>query len=102
MTNLGFVELLLEEGADPNAQDHLGLIPLMCTSKLAPGAAKFLRNWPTTDANITTQSGASFLALVRIDVEYFAALVARPDHPDRVQQILVEGGAHDTGITSLE
>jgi hypothetical protein len=29
VTNLDFVELLLEAGADPNAQDHLGLTPLM-------------------------------------------------------------------------
>jgi hypothetical protein len=57
VTNLDFVELLLEEGADPNAQDHEGLTPLMCTTKFAPGAAKFLLNWPTTDANITTQAG---------------------------------------------
>jgi hypothetical protein len=29
VTNLDFVELLLEAGADPNAQDHLGNTPLM-------------------------------------------------------------------------
>ena len=45
VTNLDFVELLLETGADPNAQDHLGLTPLMCTIEVAPGAAKFLLNW---------------------------------------------------------
>jgi ankyrin repeat protein len=27
VTNLDFVELLLEEGANPNIQDHLGLTP---------------------------------------------------------------------------
>jgi ankyrin repeat protein len=42
VTNLDFVELLLEYGADPNAQDHLGKTPLMWTLQLAPGAAKFL------------------------------------------------------------
>jgi hypothetical protein len=38
VTNLDFSELLLEKGAGPNAQDHLGLTPVMCTTKLAPGS----------------------------------------------------------------
>jgi ankyrin repeat protein len=42
VTNLDFVELLLEEGADPNTQDHFGLTPLMSIPTDAPGAAKFL------------------------------------------------------------
>jgi hypothetical protein len=79
VTNLDFVEFLLEAGADPNAQDHLGLTPLMCTTTLAPGAVKFLLNWPTTDVNITTRSGASFLARVRNAANYFSDKVARPD-----------------------
>jgi hypothetical protein len=62
VTNLDFVELLLEEGADPNSQDSRGQTPLMWTTYFAPGAAKFLLNWPTTDANINTRSGTSFLA----------------------------------------
>jgi hypothetical protein len=41
VTNLDFVELLLQEGAD---QDHLGMIPLVRT---------------TPDANITTRFGES-------------------------------------------
>jgi hypothetical protein len=68
VTNLDFIELLLKEGADPNAQDHLGVTPLMCTTPDAPGAAKFLLKWPTTDVNITTRNGASFLILVRTNV----------------------------------
>jgi hypothetical protein len=48
VTNLDFVELLLKKGADPNSQDHLGGTPLTFTKKFAPGAAKFLLNWPTT------------------------------------------------------
>jgi hypothetical protein len=54
--NLDFVELLLEAGADPNIQDHLGMTPLIRTAPGAPGAAKFLLNWPTTDVNITPRS----------------------------------------------
>jgi hypothetical protein len=110
VTNLDFIELLLEEGADPNAQDPHGIIPLMCTTPDAPGAAKFLLNWPTTDANIITRSGASFLARVRSLI----TTMAHPDNPDRVQDqfqlqqwrgiemILVERGARDTGITAIE
>jgi hypothetical protein len=109
VTNLDFVELLLKEGADPNVQDNLGLTPLMYTMRLAPGAAKFLLNWPTTDANIITQSGGSFLARVRAAVKYI-----RSDHPERVEdqlvlrqwreieEMLVERGAVDIGITTLE
>jgi hypothetical protein len=72
VTNLDFVELLLEAGADVNVQDYLGLIPLVGTTPDAPGAAKFLLNWPTTDANITTQSGASFLASIRSTIAGFS------------------------------
>jgi hypothetical protein len=71
VTNLDFVELLLKAGADPNVQDHLGETPLMYTTMDAPGAAKFLLNWPTTDVNITPRSGASFLAEVRSTITTF-------------------------------
>jgi hypothetical protein len=93
VTNLDFVELLLEAGANPNAQagnypnaqDHLGWTPLMCTTRDAPGAAKFQLNWPSTDVHITTRFGDSFLARLRGTVEYFPGKVARPDNPDRVR-----------------
>jgi ankyrin repeat protein len=114
VTNLDFVELLLEEGADPNSQDHLGLTPLMFTIPDASGAAKFLLNWSTTDANITTRSGASFLAIVRLEITNFSDQIALPDNPYQVQahfllqqwreieKMLVEKGAHDTRVTAIE
>jgi ankyrin repeat protein len=107
VTNLDFVELLLVEGADPNAQAHAGKrTPLMCTIKRAPGAAKFLLNWPTTDVNILLPSGESFLTWVSHAVELFSDQIAHPDQPDQVQyrfllqqwrdieEMLVERGAH--------
>jgi hypothetical protein len=114
VTNLDFVELLLEKGADPNTQDQQGVTPLMCTVPAAPGAAKFLLYWPTTDANITTRSGASFLAVVRSTITDFSEAIAHPDYPEKVQhqfvlqqwrdieEMLVERGCTDTGITSFE
>jgi hypothetical protein len=41
VTNLDFVELLLEEGADPNAQDQLGETPLMYTIPGVPVRPNF-------------------------------------------------------------
>jgi hypothetical protein len=107
VTNLDFLELLLEEGADPNAQDHDGLTPLLNTTPCSPGAVNFLLNWPTTDADIATRSGASFLAGVR-------EIIALPDNPGRIQEefllqqwrefeeMLVEREAADTGITVFD
>jgi hypothetical protein len=85
VTNLDFVELLLEKGADPNAQDLLGCTPLMFTTPHAPGAAKFLLSWPTTDAYITRRSGASFLNRVRVTITTLSEKVALPDNPYQVQ-----------------
>jgi hypothetical protein len=111
VTNLDFVELLFENGADPNSQDLLGQPPLSLTYPHAPGAAKFLLNWPATDANITDRSGDSFPAKVRGAIEYFFNKVALTDNPEQVQhqfllqqwreieKMLVERGATDTNIT---
>jgi hypothetical protein len=113
VTNLDSIELLLKEGADPNYLDDLGTIPLLRTITGAPGAAKFLLNWPTTDVNITSRSGASFLAMVRKMIANFSDRMALHDNPDRVQHqfllrqwreievMLVERGAHDTGIRAI-
>jgi hypothetical protein len=85
VTNLDIVELLLVEGANPNAQDRWGKTPLMCTVDISPGAAKFLLNWPTTDFNITMPSGPSFLDVVKKIVKVFSDKVAFPGNPDQVQ-----------------
>jgi ankyrin repeat protein len=86
VTNLDFIELLLKNGADPNAQDRRELTPLMYTVPDAPGAAKFLLNWPTTDA---TRSGVSFLAVVRDTITKYSDKIARSDNPDRVKHQLL-------------
>jgi ankyrin repeat protein len=83
--NLDFVELLLEVGADPNAQDHLGQSPLMFTLPFSSGAANFLLNSPTTDANITNRSGVSFLARVRSTITTVSDAIARPDNTTKIQ-----------------
>jgi ankyrin repeat protein len=113
-TNLHFIQLLLENGADPNAQEYKGLTPLMCTTMFAPGAAKFLLEWPTTDVNIIDRSGISFRDVVRGAIEHLSNQVALPDNPDRVKhqfvlqqwreikEMLVERGRRDTGIADLE
>jgi hypothetical protein len=107
VTNVDFVELLLEAGANPNAQDHWGNTPLTFTTPYAPGAAKFLLNWPTTDVNITTRSGESFLFRVRRTVKYFSDDCVLPDRVQdqftiqqwrEIKEMLVERGAVDTGI----
>ena len=114
MTNFNFILRLLEAGADPNAQDHLRKTSLIHNLEDAPGAAKSLLNWPTTDVNITTRSGPSFLAKVRVTVENFLGKAALPDNPNQVQdqfllrqwqeikEMLVERGTVDTDITTLE
>jgi hypothetical protein len=109
VTNLDFVEYLLEERTDPNAQDHLGCTPLMHSIPGAPGAAKFLLSWPTTDVDIICQSGDSFLAKVRSAIADFFDKITLPDYPEQVQhqfllqqwieigKMLEERDARDTG-----
>jgi ankyrin repeat protein len=71
---IDFVEFLLLEGAVKcriSWEDtaHVYYIPVV-------SAAKFLLNWPTTDANITTRSGESFLAQVEAVGEFFSDEIA--------------------------
>jgi hypothetical protein len=111
VTNLDFVELLLEEGADPNAQDWYGRTSLLHTISDAPGVAKFLMKWPNTDVNITSRSGP-FLFGVRSTVRSLSNRIALPDNPDQIakhfqlqqwrdiEDMLVERDTVDTDIST--
>jgi hypothetical protein len=72
VTNLDFVEYLLEVGADPNARDILELTPLMFSGSYAPSAAKFLLNLPSTQVNVTSRSGESFLDIVKSIIKMYS------------------------------
>jgi hypothetical protein len=84
----------------------------MSTIKFAPGAAKFLLSWPTTDVNITNRSGETFPFWVRSTIMDFSDKVVLNDNPETVQhqfllhqwreieEMLVERGAVDMGINS--
>jgi hypothetical protein len=85
VTNLEFVELLLSAGANPNTVNRLGVTPLMRTTKYAPGAAKLLLKWHTTDVTIISRSGESFPISVRRTIKYFSDKIALADNPDRIQ-----------------
>jgi hypothetical protein len=117
VTNLNFIKFLLKEGADPNAQDHQGLTPLFWAVPFAPGAVKCLMSSPTTEVNIIFPSGASFLAKIRNAVKLLSAFSVKADRSDNpekikgqflvrqlraIEDMLVERGAHDTGITVIE
>jgi hypothetical protein len=52
----------------------------------APGAATFLLNWPTTDVNITTLSGASFLTSVRSTIKDLSGRILDIQHHFLLQQ----------------
>jgi hypothetical protein len=108
-TNLDFIQLLLDNGADPNIQDVNGKTPIMNTLRLAPGAAKYLLEWPTTDVNLTANLGYSFLAMVRAAVRFLQGQVvlARPHQVQdqflllqwlEIEKMLVEREAVDAGI----
>jgi hypothetical protein len=115
VTNLDLVEFLLEAGANPNAQDNTGEAPLMFSLNHVPGAAKFLVNWSTTDVNVLFRSGeSSFLIRVRSTITTFSCTILlsgcnplKVQHQFLLQQwrdieeMLVEMGAHHTGIAPL-
>jgi hypothetical protein len=66
--NLGFIQILLEAGADPNVQDQWGQTPLVHSLMYAPTAAKFVLEWPTTDLDVTQRDGLTFANLVRLTI----------------------------------
>jgi hypothetical protein len=65
VTNFAFIQLLLENGADPNAQNEYGATPLPRTIYHSPAAAELFLECQSTDVNVTTGKGCSFLAMVR-------------------------------------
>jgi hypothetical protein len=79
VTNLDFVELLLEAGADLNAHT-VDVYHVEC-SRCGP---TFLLSLPTTDVNVTTRSGASLLAVVRATITVLSDRVALPGKPEKV------------------
>jgi hypothetical protein len=106
VTNLEFIYLLLQHGADPNAMDHEGQTPLARTIQWAPSAAKVLIEWPTTNVNIVNQSGVSMLTIVHILISEIAVKVDISHENSRraqdvflleqwreVEKMLVEKGA---------
>jgi hypothetical protein len=88
VTNLDFVEFLLEAGACPNAQDPLGITALMFTMKCAPGAANFLLHWPTTNVHLTNRAGESYLDRVEEAVKLLSDEIALPYNPEKDQFLL--------------
>jgi hypothetical protein len=107
-TNLDFIQLLLDHGANPNAQNSDGKTPLHWTAGYAPGAAKFLLTYSEkTDPDILTNDGQSFLAIARHSIEEGTFVVRHPQNPhpevdlfllkqwEEVERLLVESGALD-------
>jgi hypothetical protein len=106
VTNLDFINFLLQSGADPNARNHKGATPLMGTTEWAPSAAKLLIEWPATDVNIVDQQGLSIFTFVRKVIENISSAVDGPGNACRkaedqfrlqqwleVEEMLVKKGA---------
>jgi hypothetical protein len=90
VTNLDFIQLLLENGASPNAQDVIGWTPVMNAVTMSPGAAKFLLEWstpPTTDIHITSRTGMTLLDVVRFrinsTIDDYPDETTSPENPEQ-------------------
>jgi hypothetical protein len=86
VTNLDFIQLLLERGANPNAQDVDGMTPVMSAIPMAPGAAKFLLEWSptppsTTDIHIPERTRVTSLGWIHSAMEIFSNRAASHDDP---------------------
>jgi hypothetical protein len=78
----------LENGASPNVQDNQGITPVMSTIPMAPGAAKFLLEWPTTpttnvDVHIINRAGETLLDMLQSTIEDFFHRAELHDSPDQ-------------------
>jgi ankyrin repeat protein len=106
-TNLDFIQLLLDHGANPNAKDSTGATPLHWTMGNAPGAAKLLLTYSDkTDPDILMNDGRSVLALVRSSVAEGTCKARLPNTEsmlfqlkqlEEVERMLVEREALDSG-----
>jgi hypothetical protein len=108
-TNLDFIQLLLDHGANPNAKDMSDDTPLHNTIPGAPGAAKFMLTYSDkTDPDILMNDGRSFLAMVRKSIAESTSKARLPHNPEKeillfqvkqweeVEKMLVERGALDS------
>ena len=78
VTNLDFIQMLLDNGADPNLQSTLGETPLMCTWRFAMSAAKLLLTYDYSksssgpiDVNVQTSNGSTMLGGIRNSIRKF-------------------------------
>jgi hypothetical protein len=89
-TNLDFIQLLLDHGANPNAKDSNGDTPLHYTMMGAPGAAKFLLTYSDkTDPDILANDGRSFLAMVRGGIAGCTEEARLPHNPQSEKRLFL-------------
>jgi hypothetical protein len=110
-TNLDYIQLLLDHGANPNAKDSKGATPLQYTLPAAPGAAKCLLTYSDkTDPDIDMNDGRSFLFMVRCAIAECTSEARLPNNLEKerllfvlkqweeVETLLIERGALDSAL----
>lgn len=94
ITNLDYIQFLLDHGADPNVQNSLGETPLMMSMSMACVAANFVveyfdenselgntgNNTHILQWNLRTKKGGSLMGLVRASVDFVQQLVDNEDN----------------------